>query len=281
MSQDLLDIPITLDDLGKVFDLLPGQKPAKPVKLLVVDVETTGIDHKTSEVLEIAGVEVVVCSESNAVHTIQPAFTYFRQPSRGTVSLEIQKLTGITPEMVRGQKIDLDVVYKYFFAADIVVAHNGAFDRPFCEEVAPELKETPNRWACSCWDPAWKSKGMAKRKLTYLLEKLGYRFPAHRAINDCIAVAWMLSKAPHAVESVLKRGMNKSFELKYTGTPFKANDFLKSLDFMYRNKSWSKNYDSVSDMFEDREALVGHFKSRTYRSSIKEVNPLSRFSLSI
>lgn len=286
MSQDLnlKPIPITLEQIGETIKVKKGL-PSNPKRLLIVDVETTGISFVDSEVLEIAGVEVIVCADTNEVYTIKPAFTFFREPVRALISSEIIKLTGIHPHMVKGQKVDLDVVYKYFFAADIVVAHNGAFDRPFIEGIAPELKETPNRWACSCWDPLWKSLGYKKRKLTYLLEALGYSFPAHRAINDCIAVAWMLHLAPHAVGSILKRGLNKSFELKYSKTPFKSNAQLKSLDFRFHNKSWMKNYDSIADMFDDRQALVEHFSQKfpgkDYSTAIKEINPYSRFSLSI
>ena len=46
------------------------------------------------------------------------------------------RLTGITDAMLAGQRINLDAVEAFIEQADLVIAHNAGFDRPFCERLA-------------------------------------------------------------------------------------------------------------------------------------------------
>lgn len=46
---------------------------------------------------------------------------------------EITRLTEISDEMVAGQMIDVGLLGALIDPADVVIAHNARFDRPFCE----------------------------------------------------------------------------------------------------------------------------------------------------
>jgi len=69
------------------------------------------------------------------------------------IPAEITRLTGITDEMVAGQMIDIGELRALIELADLVIAHNPAFDRPFCEAFSPVFAE--KAWACSVSEIDW------------------------------------------------------------------------------------------------------------------------------
>lgn len=269
---------------GDVFFAHDGPAPNDQIKVLVVDSETTGLRIADSEAIELGGVKVVLDMDTLTVYSIEPVFSQLRQPTRSDISSKITEVTGITKDDVRGKELDLTVLYDCFFWADLVLAHNASFDRPFFEDLLPELRENPNKWACTCWDPDWTSLGFSKRKLGLLLESLGYDFPAHRAVNDCIATAWLLHLKPEVLPDILRLGLNDSFELEYKAAYKSHERVMKRLGFRRTNNKWVKAYPSMQDMFEDRQILAEHFgrfPSNQFSSSVKAVDPYSRFSSDI
>lgn len=49
------------------------------------------------------------------------------------IPADITKLTGISDAMVEGQVIDIAALKALIDPADLIIAHNASFDRPFCE----------------------------------------------------------------------------------------------------------------------------------------------------
>ena len=63
-------------------------------------------------------------------------FSSFHEPY-GPIPFEITALTGITNEMVAGQRIDKAAVASFAVDAVIVIAHNASFDRKFAGRYWP------------------------------------------------------------------------------------------------------------------------------------------------
>jgi DNA polymerase-3 subunit epsilon len=59
----------------------------------------------------------------------------------------VTALTGITDEMVGGQRIDDAAVSAFVEDAVIVIAHNAGFDRKFAERYWPVFER--KAWGCS------------------------------------------------------------------------------------------------------------------------------------
>jgi DNA polymerase-3 subunit epsilon len=76
----------------------------EPKQALFVDVETTGLDHQTDEIIELAMVPFTYGPDGQ-IHEVKEPFQRFNQPSK-PISAEITRLTGITDEMVAGHVID-------------------------------------------------------------------------------------------------------------------------------------------------------------------------------
>lgn len=157
---------------------------------MIVDTETTGLDLRTDEVIEL-GFLLVAYKDHNLKH-IEDLGNEMREPDR-KISDEVQALTGITPEMVAGKKLSKEKVLEALSLANIVIAHNAAFDRPILERILPEFADKP--WACSLTEIPWGKYGFESAKLKYLLMENGYFYEGHRALDDCAALETLLNSA--------------------------------------------------------------------------------------
>lgn len=123
-------------ELWPLSDRQPGSWPRLGI---VLDTETTGLDHATHEIIELG--MVAFSYDEAGVRDVVGVFSALQQPT-SAITAEITRITGITDEMVAGQRIDLDVVQRFVEDADLIVAHNARFDRPFCEKLARLRRET-------------------------------------------------------------------------------------------------------------------------------------------
>jgi DNA polymerase-3 subunit epsilon len=103
---------------------------------VIVDTETTGLDHTRNEVIEL-GMVAFTYDEDGRIGDVIGTFNALREPSV-PISSEITRLTGITPEMVAGQVLDLEAVERFIAPAELIIAHNARFDRPFCERLSKD-----------------------------------------------------------------------------------------------------------------------------------------------
>ena len=92
---------------------------------VVFDLETTGLNPFRNEIIEIGAVKIINGQ-------IGAQFTSLIKP-QGEISPEIQKLTGITPEMVKEAPSLAEILPAWleFMADAVLVAHNAKFDVGF------------------------------------------------------------------------------------------------------------------------------------------------------
>ena len=166
----------------------PGCDTASGTRVAVVlDVETTGL-RDDDALIELAMRRFRYDAEGRIVE-IGRVWSWREDPGR-SLPVEVIRLTGITDRDLVGQRIDDRVATGILAGADLVVAHNAAFDRP---RVEARLGELPTlRWACSCADIDWQDAGFEGRSLGWLCAQAGYFFDAHRAEADVDAVIALL-----------------------------------------------------------------------------------------
>jgi DNA polymerase-3 subunit epsilon len=136
---------------------------------VILDTETTGLDHTSDEVIEL-GMIAFTYNEDGQIGDVIGRFNALREPSTH-ISPEITRLTGITPDMVAGQTLDLDAVERFIAPAELIIAHNARFDRPFCERLSKDFQV--KAWACSHSETSWSGLGFERSKLGYLLTQCG------------------------------------------------------------------------------------------------------------
>jgi DNA polymerase-3 subunit epsilon len=170
----------------------PEPEPAAfgcPVRLLIVDTETSGLDPASGKCLEVGAVLFDVphravlsqlsfllpasANPARHVNGIDPAVTRLEQPWRQSLQMRAAMVSG----------------------AEAVLAHNAAFDRQwFGIEPLPAL-DLP--WICSMDDIRWPDDRHLKPRPSVQALALAYGVPvwaAHRALTDCIYLVQVLER---------------------------------------------------------------------------------------
>ena len=289
-----------LDDLARKLEasgdykvlrrLTPRQPTPTPASYsgnfgIIVDFETTGLDTARDDVIEIGMVKFSY-SDRGEVTEVVDIFSSFNQPSK-SIPAEVTALTGITDEMVKGQRIDADAVSFFVADADVVIAHNANFDRKFAERGWPIFTE--KSWACSVQDIEWCKHGVDGSKLGYLLAAAGYFHEAHRAVEDCQALLEILARElpktnQTALAVLLERSSRPTFRVWAERAPFDFKDVLKKRGYRWndgndsRPKAW---YIDVSESQRDEE--IQFLKKTIYQRDVDlyvpSITAVNRFSV--
>ena len=217
------------------LDYGPVPAGAKTQRVLVLDTETTGLDHRQERVIELAMLSVLFDTATGLPVGPVMVFEAFEDPGK-PISPEVQALTGISDDDVRGQRIDDAQVEALVGAADVVVAHNASFDRPFVEARWRVFED--KAWACSFAGMDWKAQGSGSAKLEFLAAESGWFYDAHRAQVDCHALLQVLTAklkdSPKTRLLHLVQGTAQSrYKLRATGAPFEAKDSLKARGYRW------------------------------------------------
>lgn len=116
-----------------------------------------------------------------------------------------------------GQMIDIAQVRALIDPADLIVAHNAGFDRPFRETFSSAF--ALRAWACSVSESDWSARDFEGMKLGYLIGQAGYFHDGHRAVDDCFALREVLAQD----------GPEQSNTPFAEHSPFEMKDHFKAL----------------------------------------------------
>ena len=260
-----------------------------PTKLaLVLDVETTGLNRGSDQVIELGMVKFAFSADGRVFEVVDE-FTALREPSC-LIPAVITELTGISAEMVAGQRIDADQVARFIGDAVLVIAHGAAFDRPFCETLIPAFAD--KHWACSNTEVDWQARRHRGSKLTYLLNDMGFFYEGHRGLDDSYALLEVLAATtPHAagtaLGALLQTARKATVRIWAQAAPFEHKDTLKARGYRWSDgsgdalKAWWKDVDEA-----DAEAELAYLRSDIYQNAdvdlpTKRFTSLQRFSARI
>ncbi|XUR38414.1 DNA polymerase-3 subunit epsilon (plasmid) [Rhizobium leguminosarum bv. trifolii] len=233
---------------------------------VILDTETTGLNHRSDEIIEIGAVAFTF-NDDGAIGDIVGIYGGLQQPSR-PIPPEITRLTGITDAMVEGQLIDIQSLRTLIEPADLIIAHNAGFDRPFCEAFSKIF--TGKAWACSVSEIDWSARGFEGTKLGYLVGQAGYFHEGHRAVDDCHALLEILDREQHDGESpfteLYRASQRSRIRVFAEHSPFEMKDHLKARGYRWsdgsdgRLKSW---WIEVGE--EDLNDELSYLRSDIYR----------------
>ncbi|PSJ62732.1 3'-5' exonuclease [Pseudaminobacter soli (ex Li et al. 2025)] len=220
-------------------------RPGFPLRGVILDTETTGLNHRKDEIIEI-GTIAFTFDEAGNIGDVIGVYGGLQQPSI-SIPPEITRLTGITDDMVAGQMIDVDQLRAVVEPADLVIAHNAGFDRPFCEAFSPIF--AGKAWACSVSEIDWASRGFEGTKLGYLIGQAGYFHEGHRAVDDCFALLEVLAQGGGQpgrtpLAELYEASQRSRVRIFAVNSPFDLKDHLKARGYRWsdgsdgRPKSW-------------------------------------------
>lgn len=252
---------------------------------ILLDVETTGLDERNDEVIELGMVKFDYLPDGR-ITGIKDAFSSFNEPI-GTIPLEVTALTGITDEMVAGHRIDETAVSLFVDGAVIVIAHNASFDRKFAERYWPIFQR--KAWGCSATEVDWRKHGFEGSRLGYLLNGTGYFHQAHRAVDDCHALLEILAfelptAGSPALAVLLERARKKTMRVWAEQSPFELKDTLKRRGYRWcdgsdgRPRSWYVDVDE-SKLTEEIAFLKAEIYLRDIEPRSQILTAFDRFSV--
>jgi DNA polymerase-3 subunit epsilon len=251
---------------------------------ILLDTETTGLDHAKDEIIELGMVKFDYTPEGRIVG-LRDTFSAFNEPS-APISAEVTALTGITDEMVAGHRFDETAITDFVDGAVIVIAHNSGFDRKFAERYWPVFAH--KAWGCSMSEIDWRKHGFAGSQLGYLLNGAGFFHQAHRAVDDCHALLEILdfmlpTTGSPALALLLDTARRKTVRIWAEQSPFELKDSLKRRGYRWsdgtdgRSKSW---YVDVCESALDDELtfLRTEIYLRDVKPRLQTLTAFTRFS---
>lgn len=263
--------------------IAPVRRPEFPRVGVIVDTETTGLSHRQDQVIEIGAVSFTY-DDAGRIGDVIGLYGGLQQPD-SSIPPEITRLTGISDTMVEGQAIDLDLLDQLIEPADLVIAHNARFDRPFCEALSPIFKDKP--WACSVSEIDWSGRSFEGTKLGYLIGQAGYFHDGHRAVDDCFALLAVLDTQDGEEElpfaELYQTSQRSRARVFAEHSPFEMKDNLKARGYRWsdgsdgRPKSWWIEVDEESLADE-----LDYLRSEIYRwheadPPVKRLTAFDRF----
>lgn len=213
--------------------------PDNVIKLAVVDCETTGLNPDRSKMIEFAVGTLTIAVDHGDVVDVTPPKSWLEDPAED-LSIEIERLTHITSDMLIGKWFPDATVLRAFTGVDAIVAHNAKFDRAFVTRRFSDLAGLP--WACSMTEIDWPTLGWTGgRGIGALLTSAGFFLPdAHRAAADVWATMCLLAfeaadgrcLAAHLVEAA-RRPSERLYAVR---APFECKGALRTAGYCWSTK---------------------------------------------
>jgi len=250
-----------LRPITRFAEPLPGDGSRVGV---AIDVETTGLDSETDKIIELA-IQRFRFDDAGRIVQVGQSRVWREDPG---IELDprITQLTGLTNGDLVGQAIDETLALDILSSADLIIAHNAAFDRPFVDRRLPALAGKP--WACSMAELDWLDLGFDGKALAHLVSQCGWFYDGHRAENDILALIYLLAHELPDRATILSRlvaGSDRpSFTVSAVDAPFEAKDLLKARGYRWNPamRFWSKEIGEVDRAAEEEwlmsEVYVGY-----------------------
>ncbi len=250
-----------------------------------LDLETTGLDPLTDEIVEIALVPFDYGADGR-IFAIHESFERLRDPGR-PVPPAVTSLTGIDDAMVAGRSVDPAEVESFLGPAVLVVAHNAGFDRRFAERFCGAFARLP--WACSWREIPWADEGFTEgAKLAQLLGAAGLFHDGHRAADDCFAGLELLSRRlPRSgrlgLDMLLESARTPRWRVRAVAAPFEMRESLKRRGYRWDPgenglpKAWFT--DVAGDALEaERDFLRREIYLRDVDIEARRIDAFDRYS---
>ncbi|AGW91131.1 MULTISPECIES: exonuclease domain-containing protein [Cupriavidus] len=174
------------------------------MRVAIVSTETTGLTP-ADEPVSIGLLLVEVAPRAGSL--VREITDYYgSQEPTVAISEAATCVHGLTTEMLRGQRFDVEAIRAIVDDADVLVAHGAEFNARMLEKVLPDIQR--KRWRCSVRQVRWSQYFHApNHKLDTLCEHLRIFRPRPQiALDDCLALSKLLFQHMGAVSQSTPMG---------------------------------------------------------------------------
>jgi DNA polymerase III subunit epsilon len=216
---------------------------------------------------------------------LDSGYSWFEEPGE-PLSDEVARITGLSDAGLIGHEVDEGSATRLLQSADLVIAHNSAFDRKFVERRLPDVAGLP--WACSMCEVDWSAAGFDGRSLGWLGAQAGWFHDAHRASGDVDAVIALLTHVLPDGRTVLaelaERSAQPTMLIEVLGSDYAVKDQLRARGYRWKpeGKIWWKEV--VVAELSDEQAWLGRTiygfqcKARSGAPRITQVTARDRYA---
>lgn len=183
------------------------------MKILGIDFETTGLDPQKDRITE-AG---LVLWDSDTKQPVRIS-GFLVKPMGAVISAEIERLTGITNDLVNQFGVlpsaAIKAIESMAASADFFCAHNAEFDKGFLTVEAQRWKVTFDKpWIDTRVDLPAAAYSLGKSaSLKYLCCDHSIYYQAHRAASDTLAMMELLGR--YDIEATVKRAQTPNVTVR-------------------------------------------------------------------
>jgi len=269
---------VTLQRLKELAEPDRGPRPGD-VPAVVLDVETTGLQHETGDVIQIALRPFFVNPETGEVSGLKPAIQFLGEPTEPLPEV-IKDITGFTDEDLKGHQIPWEKISAILGRCKFIVAHNAGFDRKWVDHALRQRGlQSPQDtiWCCSMTQLDWTPICRPSRALEVLSAWHGFYYDSHNALADVDATLHLLRQKDY-MRTMLTAATTPDYRVFAAGSLREENYLLKDRRYRWNPElvCWWKSVTDKAAADEESQWLTKHLSQ--VEPQCYEVDPKQRFA---
>lgn len=167
-------------------------------KVGIIDTETSGLNHKKGNLLEI-GLIIYDFQSKSILHQISTLLFAVSNEAEKINNISVNSLKNIISEC---EFTLTDSLVKLINSCDLLIAHNASFDKNWLVTHNKFENIFNKKWVCSKNDIKWR--GIGSLSLKNISQKMGIiNNSAHRALGDCQTLLSCLLKLDNFEEQII------------------------------------------------------------------------------
>lgn len=266
---------------------IPSRSADHLLRLLVIDLETTGLDVNSHELIGLAAMLVEVQKPTGCLIRVLKRYDGLQEPAQ-ELSPWAAGIVGYDHSALVGQRFDLQRINEMVQACDLVVAHNAYFDRAFVERVIPAFHSRP--WVCSLHDIDWWGlQAQEAASVEKLALRLGHDMNSFMPMPTVEAMVHLLaSPLPVTKETgfgaliAASKGPFIKFVIPDPEQKLEIVMLEYSIEYSEQDRAWSTVlWHEEALAFQDTLVDLAVFDRRVRAFQVQEMDPLLRFSNAI
>lgn len=220
---------------GAILNQLPymlREAVGDELPMIILRLYTSGQSYQKDNIIELGMTKARYSPSKGIITEICAVYRGIEDP-KVKIKDDITLQTGLDNEYLIGRFIDQQEVASFMAGTQLVVCHNAMFERRFFEKKF-QLLDNFN-WVSSLREIPWRTINNRIRSLdlTSLLLESGYFYERKTAIEETLALLWLMILQPLAFNYVLKALIPSGAIIYAFGSPYEVKEILKQ-----RNYHW-------------------------------------------
>lgn len=209
--------------------------------MVILKLYTSGQNYQKDTIIELAMTKARYSPSLGCITEISGVYRGIEDP-RVRISDKVMLQTGLDNDNLAGRVLDQDETARFLAGVSLVVCHNAMFERQFFEKKFPLFNNL--NWVSSLREIPWRGLDNSIRslELTSILLSRGYFFTKKTALDETLALAWVLIEVNGAFKEIL-RALEPTGAVIYAfGAPYEIKDVLKQSAYHWdrSQKVWYK-----------------------------------------